>query len=192
MAVSRQNYQERHRRRMIQGLRDSDSSVWVACLSASRIVGNYDEGATKDFAEAMAAAIGKKLSVSQIENYAKAGVAYRFLRKFAKDLPAIRRATSMTHFGVMWELFRKYEFSPLDMVEDLRTAAENDVSVASMKIEITNREEHSETPDWELRGKTIYKKMKRLIEDPELLPPIAKVADDWIIMWERYFPPEEE
>lgn len=103
---------------------------WVACLAASRIVGRYDPGATL----AMASDMG--ISISQVENYAAAG---RFYRKFRRYMPqvgidaAARRRLSPTHLTVAYHILTKYEPNPRDVLVELKTVADNGVSVEDMR-----------------------------------------------------------
>jgi hypothetical protein len=82
------------------------------------------------------------LSLTQLYARARAGATYRALRPLAgPQLCEIRRALTYSHFAAMGELMRKYEFSAHEAIEQLRTAAENGVSVQSMRYYISGEHE---------------------------------------------------
>ena len=110
---------------------------WVSCLAASRIVGRYEHGATRRLAE------GLGCSVDYVERLAKAGIAYRSLRRF-RPRSEDGKLASPKHFYTMWDLWYKHEFSPREAAEQLRVAAEEGVSVEQMSLHVRNEHEPPE------------------------------------------------
>jgi len=117
---------------------------WVTCLVASRIVGHYDKGATAALARNLS------LSVRYTENLAKAGVVYRSLRKFVAGHEAhhMRTGTTIKHWTRIGEAMIKYDLSPHEVVETLRTAADEGATVEQM-MGAVDGEEH--TIAWQKR-----------------------------------------
>lgn len=131
--------QERLHRLAVTEYRQGTNHRWVACLAACRIVGKYSRFATLDLASDM------RISRTQVENLARAGVLYRTLRPKYPDIKEYRKVLTHTHFSVMGALAIKHDISPHEIVEQLRTAAENGASVEQMRSAIEG--EHQDD-DW--------------------------------------------
>lgn len=131
---------------------------WVTCLVASRIVGYYDKGATAALARNLS------LSVRYTENLAKAGVMYRSLRKFVAGHEAhhMRTGTTIKHWTRMGEAMIKYDLSPHEVVETLRTAADEGATVEQMMSAIDG-EEHKVA--WQKRWDVAYHNLCLILED---------------------------
>lgn len=129
---------------------------WKACLAASCVVGKYDRGATLSLASDLC------LSVSQVENLAHAGWGWRVFRKYFQGFgvaSATRQRLTPSHFCVMFDLWREYEFSPWDAAETLVIAAEEGASVVTMRGWL---DVHDTRPEW-------VKRLGRITPQVELL-----------------------
>lgn len=161
-----------HRRAVTYYRRGTDNR-WVACLAASRIVGNYERGATLALAQDLA------ISASQVENLAYAGMAYRTFRRFGLDSETRRRLTP-SHFSV-WQLFTRLEIDPAELVSELRTAAENGVSCAGLSkalVEMYGDGKDDETPA-ERFTQSMQAARSKLIEAVDVAPPLPRPSTFW-------------
>ncbi len=148
--------------RCIKYYRAGSDKRWVACLAASRVVGGYDRNATSHLAYALS------LSISQVENLAKAGKAYRALRRFGVD-SEVRKALTPSHFAAMWDLKHKLRFDDHEAAAQLRTAAIESVSVAQMAGLITGEYSEGEPQylKWADKMFDAAKKMVESVDVPE-------------------------
>lgn len=158
---------DRHKQ-VVESYRRGSSWRWVACLAASRVVGNYDRGKTQ------ALAIDLALSVSQVENLARAGLTYRRLRKYGVG-GLVRLSLTPGHFAAMGELIRRYDLSPFEAASDLCTAAEIGASIAVMRAEI-DRREGGGGMYWEGRWRRIRNDLLMLLTDIDAPPEVKKRA----------------
>lgn len=113
-------------RRAVQHYQVGTTHRWVACLAALRIVGTRQPGATQTLASKLS------LSVSQVENLARAGWTYLVLRPLDPRVPQWRRQLTTSHFAALGDAMHRYEISPQDILIDLETAAHHHASVASL------------------------------------------------------------
>ena len=163
------NHIQHLQKRMYTSYRKGSDYRWVACLCASRIVGKYDRGATLAMGKLLA------LSVSQIENLARAGVVYRWLRPLARDLPAIRKALTPSHFSVLGEMIRKYEPSLIQAVELLRDAAHAGMSVGDFRAAL-DTELGGYHPEWPARFEKLSALVDALCDDYDVPPTLRLKA----------------
>ncbi len=157
--------------------RAGTSHKWKACISASVIVGTYERGATLSLAHDLA------ISVSQVENLARAGYTWRCLRHYGVT-SAIRGRLTPTHFCTMGDLLRKYEFSPMEAVEILKECADHGASVETMRGYVEGRYDHKD-PEWVRRLGRVVKEMDRLSTDygvPELVRQACKLFLNLVII----------
>lgn len=128
---------------------------WTTCLAASRIVGLLEPGLTKNLAYDLS------LSISQVENLAKAGITYRYLRPYGLKSETRQRLTH-SHFTTMGELWQRYEFSPMEAISILDDVAEAGASVAAMKHLVDDMYlDLDAPPEWLVR----WNRWMRLMDD---------------------------
>jgi len=102
--------------------------------------------------------------VSQVENLARAGITYRYLRPFGLKSETRKRLTP-SHFSTMGDLWRWLDLSPYDVIEALDLAAEGGMSVAAMQAEV--RAVHGHYRPWVDRYDSLRKKIYDLAMDYE-------------------------
>ncbi len=148
---------------------------WVTCLVASRIVGEYDRGATAALARNLS------LSVRYTENLAKAGVVYRNLRKFVAgdEMHYIRTGTTIKHWYRMGEAMVKYDLPPHEVVEQLRTAADEGASVEQMMSAIDGEEKRIA---WGKRWDTAKNNLELVHGDYDAPEHVRKRADQALVV----------
>jgi hypothetical protein len=136
----------------------------------------------------MALATDLATTVSAVERMARAGVMYRYLRPFAgPDLHRIRNRLSYSHFSVVAELWKRYEFSPDEAIDYLNTAAEEGSSVVYLRKIITDMNDGDGTPEWRKRLDKITNEMSKLINDYGLPEELRELAVDFVELTEIYF-----
>ncbi len=145
---------------------------WVACLCASRVVGRYEKFSTIEFSRVLA------VSVSQIENLARAGVVYRWLRPLASDLPELRRALTPSHFSALGDLARKYDAAPIQAVEMLRDAAHAGLSVGAFRAALDS-EWGGYKPAWGGQVGRLAGILDKLVNDFDVPDGLRGLAVGW-------------
>lgn len=153
------NGRERYHRRAVESYRRGEGCQWVTCLAAERIVGKYDEGAV------LALASDTTLSKRQVYNLAKAGWLYRLLRKVgtADDVHNLRKNTTIKHFYSIAQAMIAHDLPVTDVIEQLRTSADEGASVESMMASING--EHERSNMWESRYDRMVKCAEMLKDD---------------------------
>lgn len=131
---------------------------WKACLAASCVVGKYDKGAT------LALAGDLCISVSQVENLAHAGLAWRWLRYYGVRIQVRTRLTP-SHFSAMLDLWRRYEFDPQAAADTLQIAAENGASVMVMRQWIDDEFGPDRGDMWQRRLGRVLPQVELLVND---------------------------
>lgn len=109
------------------------SAYWKVCFIAQRIVGTYS-GDTQRMAEIL------HRSVDQIENMAKAAYVFQYALRVPNQLGTLqqaKRVLSPSHFAAMYGLIRAHDLSPLEVIEDLRTANETGASVIQLRSNVS-------------------------------------------------------
>jgi len=167
------------RRRVIDGYRRGTSARWVACLAASRIVGRHAPAQTQQLARELA------VDVSAVEDMAQAGVTYRQLRPVCGDLPEIRVKLTYSHFAAAGALLRKYDISPREIVEQLRTAANDGASVSTFRA-LVSGEHGPGLPPWMEELDKMRKRAKLLQVRGDLPKGLVKIVDRFIKDTEVY------
>jgi hypothetical protein len=139
-----------------------------AALRASRVVGRYEDGLTS----ALATDIG--LSVSQVENLADAGTAYRYIRPHCNRFglnSELRKRLTPSHWAAAGRLQAQYNIMPPELVSDLIEAARDGVSVATMARNISgqygNETEDDDLADV-LRGE--YERLQKVMARDDIEP----------------------
>jgi hypothetical protein len=136
--------------RAIAGYRLGTAYRWVSCLAAERIVGRYERGAAQEVANAL------NITVSQVENLARAGLAYRELRRISPYVHVLRERYTISHFTAFANLMYQIEFHPAD---GLRAWLEMDSMYRDEQLALTvqtftrlMREEFGQSgkADWEI------------------------------------------
>lgn len=154
---------KRLHRKCVRSYRTGTDHRWCACLAASRIVGEYRKGETSALAKDL------RLSPDRVQDLARAGWVYRKFRKFGVDSET-RKALSPTHFARMGDMAIKYDLSPADVVETLRTAATEGSSVRQMIKFVTDENEPlSDIPSWREMWNKIWKLVNDMLN--EEIPP---------------------
>ena len=103
--------------------------LMVSCLALSRMDTKYADGSV----DRVAAEI--QLSPRQVYRRIKAGSTWRALRRFCPQGQFPR--LPFTFFAEMGDLWSKYEFSPLEAIEALRTAEKEKSTVEQMVKYVT-------------------------------------------------------
>lgn len=158
---------ERRQEQVIRAYQQGSEKRWVACLAASRIVGNYDRGATQALARELA------LSVDQVENLARAGVVYRWMRPFDSG-GLVRKKLTPGHYSAIGQLIKQFDLPLWDAFEDLRTAANEGISIAGMRASIVDREGGGVY--WEKRYRRIRNDLAMLLTDSSVPREVLKRA----------------
>lgn len=122
------------------------------------MVGAYDRGATRKLAHELS------LSVSQVENLAKAGLTYRLLRKFGVG-SEVRRKLTPGHYTAVGELMRWYDLPPEESADLLKLAAEHGASIVAMKSLV--RDSFGDYVPWAKRFDDVKQKIGSLVDDYE-------------------------
>lgn len=164
----------------VTNYRRGTKARWLACFGAMHVVGSYDRGATRDIARQLS------ISVSQVENLARAGVTRKALHKFGLRSEIVDLLTP-SHFARMGKLMRRYEFSPDDAIEYLDMAAEYGMSVEAMSAEIEGAN-GGKVRRWGEYWEDLIKVSKNLLvagDAPEFVYRLAKLAVKWQAKRER-------
>src|SRR4030043_457244 len=171
------NRKERLHPQAVEYYRAGTSQRWRACLAAYRIVGSYQKGETSSLAYDL------RISVSQVENLARAGLAYVQLRPTCQDLPDYRRVLTYSHFAVLGDLIRKYDIPLTEAIEQIRTAAEEGASVEQMRSALEGEYNPDGHKTWEDNFKTISKACDYILSEinvPEHAHWIAENVKDMV------------
>lgn len=176
---------QKYHRRTVVAYRKGNDYRWVACLAASRIVGRYDEGATLALANDLA------VTKMQVTRLARAGVTYRRLRRYNPEVTGIRKALSPTHFAVMGELAIKHDLDEHYMIEQLRTAAREGASVASLRSSVDG-ENNAYYPLWIKHYKNFVRMADYLVEDSDTPDNVRSVAGLILDLIERGSIPDQD
>jgi hypothetical protein len=144
---------------------------YVLCLIASRVVGQYERGAS----DRLAQNIG--VTVSRVQDYAHAGDAYRFFRKFGLN-SEITMGVSSDHLADAMLWFNKCEMPPADIVADLRTASEN--RMTREQFGKLMRDHYGEKPpqEWGRQLARIESKLASLSVDTDVPEPARVLLSD--------------
>lgn len=130
--------ENRHRRLGKQAYQRSNSNLWVVALHA--------------FFSDSYAEMGRELNRSRetVRRWAAAYTAYRQVRHIdVTRARAIRKALSVTHFSKLYELWIRYEFSPVQALEYMQLAVDNNWSPETLAVEVKGCEEgHELFGDW--------------------------------------------
>lgn len=150
---------------------------YVLCLIASRIVGQYERGAT----ERLAQNIG--VTANRVQDYARAGDAYRFFRKLGINW-GVLSCISSDHLADAWLWFNKLEMPPTEIVADLRTAAESRMTREQFGKLMRDHYGDKPAPEWGAQLAKIGNRLATLSVDtavPEparvLLTDIGRIAE---------------
>lgn len=164
------NGRERYHRRAVENYRRGESCHWITCLAAERIVGKYNEGDVTALASDIA------LSKRQVYNLAKAGWLYRLLRKVhtADDVHHLRNNTTIKHFYSIAQAMIAHDLPITDVIEQLRTAADEGASVESMMASING--EHERDDMWTSRYDRMVKCAELLKDDDNAPVHIREIA----------------
>lgn len=142
------NNMEWHHRMAVICYTRGEKFRWVTCLHASKVVGSGGDGATVGLANDLSA------SVDTVEKYAMAYRMYDCIRRYPvrsdqfHSMLEVRNRLSIKHFWTISQLWRRYEFDPTDLVDYLVTAAENGVSVETMRVAIIGANEKDYQNGW--------------------------------------------
>ena len=167
------------RRRVVEGYRKGTGLRWVSCLAASRIVGRHAPAQTQQLARELA------VDVSAVEDMAQAGLTYRQLRPGRPELCSVRERLTYSHFAAAGALIRKFDIPPHEMVEQLRTAAEQGASVATFRATIYG-EHGGPAADWMATLLKMRKQAKTLQVDYDLPKGLIKIIDKFLKQTEVY------
>lgn len=146
---------------------------YVLCLIASRIVGQYERGAV----EKLAQNIG--VTVSRVYDYANAGAAYRFFRRFGINCK-IAMGISSDHLADAWLWFNKLEMPPAEIVADLRTAAESQPRMTREEFGKLMRDHYGDkpAPEWGRQLAKIENRLANLSVDTDVPEPARVLLTD--------------
>lgn len=139
---------ENHHRLAVMCNRRGEKFKWVTCLHVAGVVGSGIDGKT------VALASDLSLSVDSLEKYAMAYKMYDCIRRYPvrsdqfHSMLEVRNRLSIKHFWTISQLWRRYEFDPTDLVDYLVTAAENGVSVETMRVAIIGANEKDYQNGW--------------------------------------------
>lgn len=123
-SVKYNSHMNRRVRKSARYYKQSESCRWWTCLAASRM--SVDE--LEELAEAL-----NFHGTRHVRNYAMAGLTYRTLRHYGgSEVQMLRRGLTIGHFYQMGYLMNRFEISPYEAIEDLRTAMEEGVSKETM------------------------------------------------------------
>ena len=143
----------------------------VVCLIASRVVGQYDRGATEKLARNLG------VTVSRVQDYARAGLGYRGFRQFGINCQLALDITS-DHLADAWTLYNKFEMEPSEIVADLRTAAEQRMTREEFGRLLLDRYGAKDPPEWQDRLASVANKLVNLAVDKSVPPESQRVIGD--------------
>lgn len=160
--------------------RVSSSHRWVACLAAKRIVGKYIPGAT------LALAADLRISPEQVKALARAGDTYCEMRKHCKELPEYRKALSPSHFSEMGLMMRRYDIPMREAIEQIKTAAEEGISVDKMRKYVAE-EYRTLSTEWIDHLGLVVRHIKQILtgQAPE---DVVDACEEFILDVEDYLP----
>jgi len=121
--------------------KSANSSQWVGCLAAF-YTDNYSD-------------LARILKVHRSTIYRRA-MAYQMLGYIRKacdtrqgqELRRLRLALSPRHFTTLYELFRRYEFGPMEALSYLQDAEHAGMNAEQMAVEVSSQEEHKAGARW--------------------------------------------
>ena len=174
------NRKERLHTQAVEYYRAGTSQRWRACLAAYRIVGSYQKGETSSLAYDL------RISVSQVENLARAGLTYVQLRPTCQDLPAYRKVLTYSHFAVLGDLIRKYDIPLTEAIEQIRTAAEEGASVEQMRSALEGEYNPDGHKTWQDKLKVTRKGCEYLMSETDTPYEVYSAAQLFVKLTEDY------
>lgn len=153
--------------RAAKSFKRSDDGRWVAAYFASRVVGCYQVGASRELAARMG------VSVDTVENLA---CAYRMYQEFRQDaryhhfVHAIRKVPYIYygHFRALFKAKENYHLSIEQLFSILKDVlqAEGDLSLRDLEQHIQDR--FGDTRDWTFYGGKAYRELHKTLQQPDL------------------------
>ena len=175
------NRKERLHTQAVEYYRAGTSQRWRACLAAYRIVGSYQKGETSSLAYDL------RISVSQVENLARAGLTYVQLRPTCQDLPDYRRVLTYSHFAVLGDLIRKYDIPLTEAIEQIRTAAEEGASVEQMRSALEGEYNPDGHKTWQDKLRVMRKGCEYIMAEDDTPPDVFELCADFYNQSDGYF-----
>jgi len=145
----------------VREFHEGEKHRWVVCLAASRIVGLRD-GSTLE----LAGSIG--VDASQVENYARAGLAYRALRRYGGErVHKLRRRLTISHWTALADAWHKYEFPPEAGLDLMQEVAEQDniIPVVQFRKLLAGLNGDGGEPEWVAHLAAAVKAARKLTHD---------------------------
>lgn len=158
---------------------------YVVCLIASRIVGNYQNGATERLAQNLG------VTASRVNDYARAGECYRFMRRLGLN-SQIALSLSSDHLADAWMWFSKCEMPPSDIVTDLQTAATERMTREQFGKLMRDHYGDKPAPEWGSQLAKIEGKLASLSVDTDVPEPARVLLNDIGRIAERARVPDED
>ena len=139
--------QNAHRlhRRAVRYHRKGDGYLWVTAHAAAHIVGRYEKGATLSLAHDL------RVSVDQVENYARGYLFYAYLRvqfRPRSEVRRLRKELTLSHFYKLAKLNASLELSPAEWVYYMQEAEEYGTSSGYLVRMIAEQHEDKTAPEW--------------------------------------------
>jgi hypothetical protein len=153
------------------------------CELAEQIVGGNYNGATTELAGRCG------ISVSQVENLARAGLAWKSLEAIGIDSERrwhCRKVLPITHWTAFMDLWVQIEFDPTEAFETLYEAAgdgeipDKIITVTGLRKIIQDLYGNGGRMDWEQHLKEATGKLKKLKDDYGVPEHIRLAAEDFI------------
>lgn len=153
-------------RQAINAYRKSDSSRWVSALWCSRIVGNYERGATLGLASDMG------VSVDTIEWMAHAYILFKDLAKLdGKRLYvfAARRSgyVYLSHFRALYNARERYDLSNEETFELLVDIVQAEGDISSRDVDVHVQNKWGKERNWQYYAQRAVKELDKVIQHPQ-------------------------
>lgn len=156
-----------------------DKEMWISALFCSKVVGNYEKGATLGLADDMSR------STDTIEDRAHGywlfqelcnldGGEYRRFVFNARRAPFIHFA----HFRELYDLKNSYNLHITQVLSLLMDVVQAEGGISSRKLGDVVRNKYGDTRDWTFYAGKTQKELSKLLQQPDLPDEGRKKAQD--------------
>jgi hypothetical protein len=156
-------------RKAIETYRKKDGYDWQSALWCSRVVGNYEKGATLGLADDMS------VSTDTIEDRAHAYMLFEKLGKLEGGVFRLfvfncRRAPFiyMSHFRALYDLQNAYNLSDYQVLDLLNDIFQAEGGLSSRKLDTHTRSRYGDTRGWQYYAARAMKEINKTLQEPDL------------------------
>ena len=154
--------------------RDSNTKIWKKCLWASRVVGHYDYGATRQLAARL------NVESDSVEDYAHAYNIFEELcnvHQYRIVTFAARRAPYIhySHFRVLYEARKKYNLTIEEVFGYLMDVIQAEGDLSTKGLENMLKSKHDHELDWTWYAGNALKAITLTLQQPDIPDDVKEV-----------------